>query len=121
MDMLATDFPALLKHLRVECGKTPERIAIEIGVSRAMVSHMETGSRRPPLEHAASLAQSLGIKRDQLEDFYSAVALTHLDGVVRDTVRRALRASAAREARLKQVESTLNAFQSQIKGLVATR
>jgi transcriptional regulator with XRE-family HTH domain len=51
-----------LRNIRVQARQPADDVAYKIGVSRAAVSHWETGRKEPTIDHLCEYAASLGYK-----------------------------------------------------------
>lgn len=59
-------FPGRLRELRTAAGLSQEQLAERAGLSRAGISHLEQGSKRPSLASAWALADALGVSVEAL-------------------------------------------------------
>ena len=60
------DFPALLKALRKEIGKTQKGIAAEIGINERVYQRYELGENAPGYAMIPRLADALGVSINAL-------------------------------------------------------
>ncbi len=61
-----TNFPRTLSLLRKEKGLSQRKVAVELGVSQAVLSHYENGLREPGLEFVAKAADYYKVSSDFL-------------------------------------------------------
>ena len=66
--MINNDFPRILTLLRKEQGFSQKKVAEDLGISQALLSHYEKGIRECGLNFVVKVA-----------DYYGAVSYTHLD------------------------------------------
>ncbi len=61
-------FPAKLKALRIQSGKSQEVLAKELGISRSCLANYETGNRQPDQEMLIRIADIFEVLTDYLID-----------------------------------------------------
>ncbi len=59
---------AIVRHQRVQTGKSLRVVAEEAGISFSMLARWERGVHDPPLTHAVAIARVLGLRLDELVD-----------------------------------------------------
>ena len=63
---MATDFSRTLSLLRQEAGFNQRKVSGNLGISQALLSHYETGSREPGLKFIVKAAQYYNVSTDYL-------------------------------------------------------
>ncbi len=71
-------FGGELRRLREATGLTQQALADRIGVSAAMLSHLEAGRRRASEDILAKLGDALGLDAEQLVDLNRTAQMAHL-------------------------------------------
>lgn len=59
-------FPAKLRALRTQAGKSQEALAKELGISRSCLANYETGNRQPDQEMLLRIADTFNVLTDYL-------------------------------------------------------
>ncbi len=77
-DAASKRFGGELRRLREATGLTQQALADRIGVSAAMLSHLEAGRRRASEDILAKLGDALGLDAEQLVDLNRTAQMAHL-------------------------------------------
>ena len=98
-------FPSRLADLRRRSGKSQRKVAADLGISQALLSHYETGAREPGLAFLCRACDYYGVTADYL---LGRPEMQPMPPVAKDTVRSlaaSLRAlSAQASALLEELE-----------------
>ena len=63
---MATRFPEIMSALRRERGYSQRKVAAELHISQALLSHYENGAREPGLEFLCRACEYYGVSADVL-------------------------------------------------------